>query len=659
MGRFVSIQSNFSVGEIDPLVRARLDLQQYYNACERGRNVLFMPQGGFRWRPGSVHAMQIPAAANPENGRRLVPFQFSTTDSYMLLFVNLRMYVFKDRVLITNINGGGLDYLTTTITSARLAELNWTQYADTLILVEKDLPPQKLVRGANDAAWTISAIVFDSIPKHAFTITDTPVAQSLTATAETGTVTVTAGGGTPFTAGAIGQYINVQPQGRARIRSVDGTTQALVEVEVPLPGLTIDSNNWSIETDYEAVWSATRGWPRSAVFHEGRLFFGGAKSRPSTVWGSKVGFPFAFEAASGYADDAVENTIGVGRFDTIVDMLSGRDLQIFTTGGEYYVPQTQGSPLTPENFFVKAATANGARIGLRAQQLESGTLYVQREGKALQEFLYNDVELAYISNKISLLSGHLIRGPSRVALRRATSTDEGDLLLMVNGDDGSMAAWMLLRSQNVIAPALWTTDGEYLDVAVDVTDIYLVTSRTCSNITKHYVEILDDTVDTDCAFLGGIASSIAGIPYPCKTLDLLLDGFYQGPQQASVLGTLTFPRASEIAYEIGIPFIPEVRTMPAEPRLAAGSRVGFKKRIPQVNVMLHQTRHIEVNGIAVPFQRLGPELLDQPVPEFTGTKRVPGILGWRTEAQITFSRSAPLQATVLGVDYRVAVHGGT
>ena len=37
MGRFVVLQSNFSVGEIDPLVRARLDLQQYYNACERGR----------------------------------------------------------------------------------------------------------------------------------------------------------------------------------------------------------------------------------------------------------------------------------------------------------------------------------------------------------------------------------------------------------------------------------------------------------------------------------------------------------------------------------------------------------------------------------------------------------------------------------------------
>jgi len=343
----------------------------------------------------------------------------------------------------------------------------------------------------------------------------------------------------------------------------------------------------------------------------------------------------------------------------VVDMLSGRDLQIFTTGGEYFVPQAIGEPITPTNFFFKSATVNGCRPGTRVQQLESGTLFVQREGKALHEFLYNDAELAYISHKISLLSGHLLRAPKRMALRRATSTDEGDLLLIVNEDDGSIGAWMLLRSQNVIAPSEWVTDGEYLDASVDVTDIYTVNSRTCSNITKYYVELFDLSVDTDCAFLGGVASSIAGIPYPCKKLDLLLDGYYQGRLQASVLGTLTFPRASEIAYELGIPFVPEVRTMPAEPRLAAGSRAGFKKRIPQVNVMVLETRGLTVNGQEVAFQRMGADILDQPINPFTGTKRVSGMLGWSAEKQITFSRSVPLQATVLGVDYRVGVHGGT
>jgi hypothetical protein len=551
-----------------------------------------------------------------------------------------------------------LDYITT-MGATQLRNMNWTQHADSVIFVEKDMTPAILQRGASDSAWTYSAITFDSIPKHAFSVTNTAVAQTLTLSATTGRITATAGGGTPFNGVGVGNYINATPQGRMRITAVDSDTVVRGVVEVPFFATSVASDAWETETGYEDVWSVTRGYPRSAVFHEGRLYLGGSKSRPATIWGSKVGFPFDFMPDDGYADDAVENTIGIGRYDEIVDMLSGRDLQIFTTGGEYFVPQAQGSPVTPENFFFKAATVNGAKPAIRVQQLDSGTLYVQREGKALHELLYTEVELSYVSNKISLLSGHLLRTPTRMALRRATSTDEGDLLLIVNGEDGTMGAWMLLRSQNVIAPSLWVTDGQYLDCAVDVTDIYAVTSRTCSTVTKYYVEIFDLDLDTDCAFIGGVASSVAGIPYACKTLDLLLDGYYQGPQQASVLGTLTFPRASTIAYEVGIPFVPEVKTMPAEPRLAAGSRAGFRKRIPQVNVMLKDTRHITVNGQAVPFQRLGESLLDQPVPEFTGTKRVSGMLGWKTEAQITFSRDVPLQATVLGVDYRVAVHGGT
>jgi hypothetical protein len=54
----------------------------------------------------------------------------------------------------------------------------------------------------------------------------------------------------------------------------------------------IASGQWELETGYEDVWSATKGWPRSVTFHQGRLFFGGSKSRPSTIWGSKVAFYF-------------------------------------------------------------------------------------------------------------------------------------------------------------------------------------------------------------------------------------------------------------------------------------------------------------------------------------------------------------------------------
>jgi hypothetical protein len=42
----------------------------------------------------------------------MVKFEFSVSDSYMLVFTPGRMYVVKNGALITNINGSGNDYLT-------------------------------------------------------------------------------------------------------------------------------------------------------------------------------------------------------------------------------------------------------------------------------------------------------------------------------------------------------------------------------------------------------------------------------------------------------------------------------------------------------------------------------------------------------------------
>ena len=65
-----------------------------------------------------------------------------------------------------------------------------------------------------------------------------------------------------------------------------------------------------------------------------------------------------------------------------------------------------------------------------------------------------------------------------MAIRRATSTDESDRLMIVNGDDGSMTVFSLLRSQEVTAPARFTTSGEFVAVGVDVDTIYAVVKRT-------------------------------------------------------------------------------------------------------------------------------------------------------------------------------------
>ena len=48
------IQSSFVSGELSPLLKGRTDLAQYYQACETAENVVIVPQGGMRRRPGTA-----------------------------------------------------------------------------------------------------------------------------------------------------------------------------------------------------------------------------------------------------------------------------------------------------------------------------------------------------------------------------------------------------------------------------------------------------------------------------------------------------------------------------------------------------------------------------------------------------------------------------
>lgn len=656
MARFIDFQTNFSTGELDPLLRARVDLEQYNNALAKATNVVIQPQGGMKRRPGLRHRYELPSST--ANGVRMVPFEFSVDDSYMLIFVDQRMYVFKAGALIANINGSGNPYLATSITSTMLGLLGWTQSADTLILVHPDMQPIKIVRGANDASWTASNISFTSIPQYAFTLSVSNPAGTLTPSSVSGNVTLTSSASV-FTTAHVNQYVNAVPQGRAKI--VRFVSAATVEAIVEFPFFNtsaIANGSWDLETGYEAVWSSTRGWPRTVAFHEGRLFFGGSKSRPATVWGSKIGLYFDFVATEALDDDAVEAQLDTNQLNVIVDMISGRDLQVFTTGGEFYVPQAGTDPITPTTFVFKNVSRNGMKPGTRVESLESGTLYIQRQGKALNEFLFSDTQATYITQRISLLCGHLLKTPARIALRRSTGTDEGDLLFIVNAADGGMAVFSLLRSQQVVAPSEFLTDGKFLDIGVDVTRIMTVTSRVFNSVTRYFVEEFSDTLFTDCAFTGGAASGASSLPHEGKTLDVICDGAVQD-KEVVASGAVTFKRPSTTSYEVGLPITVYAKTMPVELKLQTGTRVAFKKRLVQINAIVEDTQHMNINNQFVPFRNFDNPLLDDPVPIYTGIKRLDGVRGYSREIAVEVSQTLPLRMTLLGLEYKLSVHQGT
>ena len=55
MAKTRTIQTAFTSGVLSPLLLGRVDLQQYYNGLEVGDNIVLLPQGGLRRRPGTQY----------------------------------------------------------------------------------------------------------------------------------------------------------------------------------------------------------------------------------------------------------------------------------------------------------------------------------------------------------------------------------------------------------------------------------------------------------------------------------------------------------------------------------------------------------------------------------------------------------------------------
>lgn len=487
------IQTNFTSGEFDPLLRGRIDLDQYQTAADTLTNVTVLPQGVVQRRPGLEYIGTIPGAAAPENGVRLVNFEFSTTQQYVFLFSSNRLYIYKLGVLQTDINGTGNDYLalsSTGITSAKLAKLYFSQSADTMIITHEDMAPVSITRGANHTTWTVANITFKFTPKTAFTISTSNPAGTVTPSATEGNINLTSSSSV-FVSGNVNQYVNaLNGFGRAKIVKFNSTAEVEAHVEIPFSDTgAIANGDWELEAGYVDAWSATYGYPKTSTFHEGRLYFGGSKNKPSTVWGSKVGDFFNFNPGQQLADEAIEATMDTDQVNAIVGILSNRDLIVFTTGGEFFVPQGSLDPIEPSNIVFKNTTRSGA-MAIKPIGTENATYFLQRQGKQLREYVFTDTDVNYRANNFSLFSSHLINSPVDLTFRKQTNTSSSDMMVIVNGD-GTLAVYPFLRAQQVVSPSRWTTAGSFLAACVDFDEIYTVVKRPANNFASCTITVTD------------------------------------------------------------------------------------------------------------------------------------------------------------------------
>jgi len=97
VARVSSIITNFRAGEISPRLEGRVDLQKYNEAVKELENMIVFPQGGITRRPGTYFS-----GTTKDNGQvRLINFEFSDTQAYVLEFGNNYVRIYKDGGLVT------------------------------------------------------------------------------------------------------------------------------------------------------------------------------------------------------------------------------------------------------------------------------------------------------------------------------------------------------------------------------------------------------------------------------------------------------------------------------------------------------------------------------------------------------------------------------
>ena len=471
-------QNNFERGEISPAMTMRTDLNTYVQGAEEVRNLFLLAEGGVKRRTGSEYIATLNGTPNLTNRleQRLEPFLFSDDERYIMCFSNARLDIFR-----INASTGAVTALTAItqdtssnalpFTQARLERMTITQNADVMFVAHPDFMIRKITR-TSATAFEVSTFAFDETtandqkfqPYFAFATSGTTLTPSATSGSGVTLTTST----NYFNSAHVGTIIRYKGN-EILITGFTSATQATGTVRKTLVGTTAD-------TDFdEASYSDYRGYPQAITFHEDRLWLGGTTSQPDAIWSSKTSEYFNFDVGSAGDSDSIQMTINVGEFNNIRHLTANRDLQIFTTTSELYIPSFADKGLTPTNAQIRRQTPYGASF-VKPLPFDGATLYVQKTGKTIREFLFSDKESAYVSTPLSLISSHLISNPTQMASVKG-AFDRPEQYAFIINDDGSMAVFHSIRNEEKAGFVKWTTNGRYHSVVSIDDRVFVATVR--------------------------------------------------------------------------------------------------------------------------------------------------------------------------------------
>src|SRR6056300_295378 len=503
----ISVPS-FTAGQLSPRMEGRTDFQKYFSAGTTVNNFIVQPHGPVARRPGSYFVSEV---KDSSKDTRLIPFSFSTTQTYILEFGDAYIRFYKDNGQITS--GGSAYEISSPYLEAELFDIKFAQSADVMYICHQNHAVRKLSRTGH-TSWTLTEVDFldgpyldDNIATTTFVISAHTVGTGRTLTASS---TTGINNNTGFQTSDVGRLVRFR-DGYGKITARTSTTVVTIQVLKDM-GSTSSSTNCSL-----CSFSYTTCHPSCVTFFEQRLVFAATLDNPQTIYFSKSGdYENMDENRGGTVadDDAIIYTIASNQVNAIRFMTATRTLIIGTAGGEFAVSGGGADvAITPTNILIKKQSNHGA-ANVDAIPAGNATLFLQRAKRKLRELAYNfDVD-GYVSPDLTILSEHISEG----GFKQLSYQQEPNQIIWCLRNDGQLIGLTYQREQQVVAwhrhifggsfgsgnavcesaATIPTDDSEYQS--------WVIVKRTINGTTKRYVEYIhnydfDEADDTSFNFL--------------------------------------------------------------------------------------------------------------------------------------------------------------
>jgi hypothetical protein len=757
-------QNAFSAGELSALLLGRQDIKKYGSGLYVCLNAVPLSQGAWTRRPGTAYLHQTKFN---DRESRVVPFEYSVEQTYILEFGHLYIRFFSSHGILTNteqsitsiskaspgvvtkvahgysngnrlylsdivgmtqlgnrevivagatadtftmtdtdgtaINTLGYDtftsgnmasifQVTTTYTEDDIADLRFTQSADTLYIFHPNFEPAQLVR-ASALSWTLSNLVFTDGPYDAQNATST----TLTPSAATGAgVTLTASavtginGGTGFQTTDVGRLIRIKEGSVWGYVEITGRTSTTI--------VTVTVHSTLTNTNAKSIWrmgiySDTTGFPRCGTFFEDRLWMAGAADYPQRLDGSKTGIysNFSPSATDGTVadDNGVAFTLNADDVNAIRWLApSEKGLLAGTSRGEWWIRATStGEAVTPTNISGKPSTRHGSSTTAPVS-VAKAVLFVQRAERKLRElaYVFADVD-GYRAPDMTLLAEHITR-PSlgEIAYQEQPQgivwgvRGDGVLLGFTYERDTEVTAWHrheLGGASNAAGDEIPVVESVAVVPAPDATrdELYVVVKRYINGGVKRYIEYMsklwevedeqEDAFHVDCGWTvvnGSPSASVTGLWHlEGQTVGVYIDGTTH-PDVTITNGIATLERTGTVV-TLGYLYPSDGQTMPIEGGSQQGSAQGKIKRIARVGFWLVDTLGLKYgpdadNLTEILVRQWGDEF-GTATPLFTGVTRERFEGDYDRLGQIYWRADGPFPATVLALMPQFEVADGS